>query len=119
MDGSELPKFVLDILSLGPKQPVRDKFNEVDFLADVDKHVRDLRENETGQELCEIEASAKCFEKNVPKTPIDRGVKKVHDYLKTNDLLALPFEKGCGFFVMKKPTYREKYDDVLNEWNKR
>ena len=35
MDGRELPKFVLDILSLGPKHPVRDKFNEVHFLADV------------------------------------------------------------------------------------
>ena len=27
MDGRELPKFVLDILSLAPKHPVRDKFN--------------------------------------------------------------------------------------------
>ena len=32
MDDSELPKFVLDILSLGPRHPVRDKFNEVTFL---------------------------------------------------------------------------------------
>ena len=32
MDGLELQKFVLDILSLGPKHPVRDKFNEVHFL---------------------------------------------------------------------------------------
>ena len=39
MDGRDLPKFVFDILSLGPKHPVRDKFNEVQFLADVDKLV--------------------------------------------------------------------------------
>ena len=47
LDGVELPKFVLDVLSLGPKHPVRDKFNEVHFLADVDRLVRELRENNT------------------------------------------------------------------------
>ena len=48
VDGCELPKFVLDLLSLGPKHPVRDKFKEVHFLADVDKLVRELHENKTG-----------------------------------------------------------------------
>ena len=42
MDGRELPKFVLDILSLGPRHHVRDNFNEVHFLADVDKLEREL-----------------------------------------------------------------------------
>ena len=50
MDGRKLPKFVLDILSLGPKHPVRDKFNEVHFLADIDELVRELRENNTEAE---------------------------------------------------------------------
>ena len=95
MDGRELPTFVLDFSSLGPKQPVKDKFNEVHFLADVDKLVRELRENNTEVEkLCEIEASAKWCAKNVRETSLDRGVKKVHDYLKDNDLLAVPFDKG-------------------------
>ena len=115
MDGREFPNFALDILSLGPKQTVRDKFNEVHFLADVDKLVRELRENNTeGEKLCEIETSAKWYAKNVRETPLDRGVKKVHDYLKANDLLAVLFDKGCGFCVMKKSTYREKLDWVLN-----
>ena len=111
----EFPKFVLDILSLGPKHPVRGKFNEVHFLADVDKLVRELRENNTeGEKLCEIEASAKWYAKNIRETSLDRGVKKVHDYLKANDLLAVPFDKGCGYCVMKKSNYREKLDEVLN-----
>ena len=45
---------------------------------------------------------------------MERGVKKVHDYLKSNDLLVVPFDNGCDFCVMKKSTYREKLDDVLN-----
>ena len=77
MDGREHSISVLDILSLGPKHPVRDKFNEVHFLADVDNFVRELRENNTeGEKLCEIEASANWYAKNVRETPRDRGVKK-------------------------------------------
>ena len=117
MDDRELPKFVLYILSLGPKHPVRDKFNELHFLADVDKLVSELRENNTdGEKLCEIEASVKWYAKNVRETPMNRGVTKesVLDYLKANDLLAVPFDKGCGFCVMKKSTYMEKLDEVLN-----
>ena len=101
MDGRELSKFILDILSLEPKYPVRDKFNEVHFLADLDKLVRELRENNTeGEKFCEIEVSAKWYAKNIRQTPKEIGVKKVHDYLKANDLLAVPFDKGCGFCVM-------------------
>ena len=115
MHGLELLKFVLDILSLGHKYPVRDKFTEVHFIADVDNFVRELRENKIeGEKLCESEASAKWNAKNVRETLTNRGVKKVHDYLKANDLLAVPFDKGCGFCVIKKSTYREKLDHVLN-----
>ena len=45
---------------------------------------------------------------------MERGAKNVHDYLKANYLQPVPFDKGCGFCVMKKSTYREKLDDVLN-----
>ena len=31
-------------------------------------------------------------------------------------MLAVPFDKGCGFCVMKKSTYREKLDEVLNTY---
>ena len=87
--------FLIDILSLGPKHPVRHKFNEVHILADVDKLVRELRENNTeGRKLCEIVASAKCYAKNVHETPMDRGAKKVHDYPKANDLLAISFDNS-------------------------
>ena len=115
MNGGELPKFVLDILSLGPKQHVRDTFNEVHFLADVNKLVRELHENKTeGEKFCEIEVSAKWYAKNVRVTSTDKGVKNVHDYLKAKDVSAVPFDKGCSFCVMKKSAYREKLDEVRN-----
>ena len=52
--------------------------------------------------------ATKWFAQNVREAPIDTGVKKVLDYLTAKDLLAISFEKGCGFCVMKK------LDDVLN-----
>ena len=65
LDGVELPKFVLDVLSLGPKHPVRKKFNEVNFFADADILVGELRENNTnGENLCE----KNCLPNGTPRT---------------------------------------------------
>ena len=115
LDGIELPVFVNEMLSYGPKHPVRDKFNEIHLLADVDKQVRSLRENGTsGEKLCEIDSTAKWYAKNMRETPIDRGLVNVNKYLKENKLLAVPFDKGNGFCVMKKESYDKKLLDVLN-----
>ena len=76
MDGVKLPKFVLDVPPLWPKHPVRDKINEVHFLADIDKPVRGLRGNKTEiEKLCKIEACVKLFARNVREIPMDKEVK--------------------------------------------
>ena len=93
---------------------MRDKFNEVHFLAGVGQLVRELRETKSeGEKHCESEACAKWYAKSVRKTPMDRGLKKVHDNLKAKDLMTIPFAQGYGFCVLKKLTCREKLDDVL------
>ena len=108
---------VLDVLSLGKKHPVRDKFNEVHFLADVDRLVRELRENNIDAEkLCEIKSSPKSYAKNVRETPMYRRVKNTNDFMKdqTLTLLALPFDKVCGFCVMKQTIYSDKLNEILS-----
>ena len=35
-------------------------------------------------------------------------------YLKDNDLLAIPFDKGVGICVMKKQTYHSKLDQIIS-----
>ena len=47
----------------------------------------------------------------VKQTPSDKGVEKARKYLKDNGLLAVPFDKGWVFFVMKKETYEKKLND--------
>ena len=43
LDNIELPGWVYDVLSIGPKHPIRDKFNETHFLADIDIFLPQLK----------------------------------------------------------------------------
>ena len=98
-----LPKFVMDWLAFGPKHPIMDKFKELHFLADIDSLIRNLRQNNVpGEYLFEIEAAAEWNSKNIRETPLDRALAKVQKYLRDNALIAVPFDMGAGFCVMKK-----------------
>ena len=73
LDEVILPLWVREVLSFGPKHPVRDKFNEIHFLADIDSFLSELKLNRTpGEKLCEIGAAAKTYAKNVKQTPSDK-----------------------------------------------
>ena len=39
---------------------------------------------------------------------------KANDSLKDQKLLAVPFDKGCGFCVMKQTTYSDKLNEILS-----
>ena len=81
LDEVILPLWVREVLSFGPKNPVRDKFNEIHFLADIESFLSELKLNRIpGEKLCEIEAAAKRYAKNVKQTPIDKGVEKARKY---------------------------------------
>ena len=43
-----------------------------------------------------------------------KGVKKANDFLKDQKLLAVAFDKGCGFCVMKQTTYSDKLNQILS-----
>ena len=105
LDNIIFPGFVRDLLAFGPKHPIRDKFEELQFLADIDSLIRNLHENNVpGEKLFEIEAAAKWYSKIIRETPSDRGLAKVQKYLRDNALIDVPFYKGVGFCVMKKCT---------------
>ena len=66
LDGIELLKWVHEVLGFGPKHPVRDRFNELHFLADIDNFLSELKSQKVpGEKLCEIEAAAKSYAKRV------------------------------------------------------
>ena len=53
-------------------------------------------------------------QKNIRETPFDRALAKVQKYLRDNALIAVPFDKSVGFCVMKRCTYKEKLEKVLD-----
>ena len=79
-----LPHSVREVLSFGREHPVQEKFNEILFLAEIDSFLSELKLNRIpGKKLCEIEAAAKRYAKNVKQTPSDKGVEKARIYLRT------------------------------------
>ena len=103
------------MLALGPKHPVRDKFNEIHFLPDIDIFLSDLNNRKVpGEALCEIKAVAKTYAKRVKQTPSDKGVERARKYLKSNGLVAVPYDKGVDFCVMRKETYENKLSETLD-----
>ena len=57
---------------------------------------------------------AKAYAKRVKQTPSDKGVEKARKYLKRNGLVAVPYDKGVGFCVMREDTYENKLSDTLD-----
>ena len=65
LDCIELPVFVKEMLSYGPRHPVKDKFNEIHFLVDNKLYIIIMDNNRlfqsvpkkgtSGEKLCEIE----------------------------------------------------------------
>ena len=83
-------------------------------MADIDIFLSHSKNQKTsGETLCEKEAAAKAYAKNVKQTPIDSAVERTRKYLKDNGLLAVPFDKGVGFCIMRKQTYESKLDSLL------
>ena len=99
---------------MGPKHPIREKFNETHFLADIDIFISQLKNQKpSGETLSEIEAAAKAYAKNVRQTPRDKAVEKTRKYLKDNGSLVVPFDKGVGFCIGRKQTYESKLESLL------
>ena len=57
---------------------------------------------------------AKAYAKRVKQTPSDKGVEKARKYLKSNGLVAIPYDKGVAVCVMRKDTYENRLSDTLN-----
>eukprot|EP00111_Clytia_hemisphaerica_P023398 TCONS_00068918-protein len=110
-----VPKYVLDTLSMGPKNSVLTKFDSKGFLAEMDLLLNNLQNPDvTNETINDINIATLKYVKNCSKQKIPRHVKMTNRFLKENALLAVPFDKGTGICVMKENTYQEKMNDILN-----
>ena len=114
-DSISPPSWVTDLLSLGPKHPILDKFRELHFLADVDSLLRTLKENDASNDcLNDVNALAQWYVKKAKQQRPDRALSKMNHYLKRNDIKAVPFDKGSGSALMTSNQYETKLLEVLS-----
>ena len=110
----EPPAFVLDTLSLGPKNAVLEKFNPHDVLAEIDGLLSHCKEsNVTEDIISDINIKTICYIKKCKKQKESRNIQATKRYLKQKSLLAIPFDKGVGICLMKKEAYEEKLSEIL------
>ena len=109
------PKYVIDLLSLGPKHPVLDQFNKMHFLLDIDKVLAQMKNDDSNIDaMNEVNALTVGYLKQMKRQKPDRAVKLVTSYLKKNNLKAVPFDKGAGYSLMSAGDYNERLLEVLN-----
>ena len=90
----QLPRYVLDTLVLGPKNPVLDKFNEKEVSAEIDHLLNRLKSNGISDNV--INDINVATPKNIRSCSIQRTPRHItmtKRYLKDNGLLDLPFDK--------------------------
>ena len=111
---SNPPSYVLETLSLGPKNAVLDKFNPNDVLVELDELLRYCRQNNMSEEsITDINVKTLCYIKRAKKLNSSRNIECTKRYLKEKNLVAVPFDKGIGICLMKKEDYHSKLDQIL------
>ena len=112
---TEPPKYVMETLSLGPKNAVLDTFKPNDILAELDGLLYYCKTNDVDRGIVsDINIKTLQYVKKCKKQKPSRNITMTKKYLKDNDLLAIPFDKGVGICVMKREKYEEKMSDILN-----
>ena len=95
LDDLKVPSKILEYLSLGPKHPILDKFNEIQFLADIDGLLHNLNSNGASKEkLDEVNALALWYNKEMKKQREDPMLNEVKKYLTKEKLKAVPFDRN-------------------------
>ena len=108
------PKYVLDTLVLGPKNPVLEKLGQKVMLAEIDLLLNRLqKQNVSNDVINDINIATISYIKKCSKQSIPRNLIMTKKYLKEHDLLAVPFDKGIGICLMKCQSYENKLMDIL------
>ena len=97
------PKYVIDVLALGPKNPVLDKFNAKKFPAEIGILLPRLRTQNVSNHIINyfkvatLKYVKSCCKQRVPRHLLMTKLTKC--YLNENALLAAPFKKRTGMCV--------------------
>ena len=73
----------------------------------------DTKTIETENKIVDINVKTLDYIKKCKKLKCSKHINMTKKYLKDNQLLAVPFDKGIGICLMKKEKYHEKMNDIL------
>ena len=108
------PKYVLETLSLSPKISVLDKFEPEDILMELDCFLNHCVEKYMPDEtITDINVKTLHYIKKCKKLESSRHIQLTKKYLKEENLLAIPFDKGIDICLMKKETYDNKMNTII------
>ena len=110
-----IPNYVLQTLSMGPRSPVLDKFNEKDVLSELDSFLNFCKGKPVPDSiLTDLNIKTLNYIKTCKKQTNPKNVKLTQQFLTKNNLLAVPYDKGIGFCIMPKTTYEKKLNPIIN-----
>ena len=97
------------MLSIGQNHPIRNKFNDTHFLADIDIFLSQLKNQKktSGGSLCGKKTRQKHMQKKKAYSKRQSRWKNEEKY-QDNGLLAVLFDGAVGFYIMRKQTYESK-----------
>ena len=110
------PDFVLNVLSKGPRHPVRVKFDKLDFLAEMDMLIEHV-ECFTGPSeniINEINIKACQYVKKMECIREDMELSRMRKWLKQHQIKAVPYDKGVGFALMSQKGYDDRIDNIIS-----
>ena len=108
------PTYVMETLSLGPRNPVLERFDPKDVLVELDRFLNHCKKSFVSDEIItDVNVKTLNYIKKCKKLKNSRNITLTKKYLKENDLLAIPFDKGVGICVMHKDAYHEKMNSII------
>ena len=94
---------------------MKDAFNDFHFLADVDRRLHSLKNNDVDKDkLNEVDALTPRYRKKMKKQREDPALRKFNGFLRIAGIKVVPFDKGAGFCLMTNADYASKFEEVLN-----
>ena len=109
------PKF-MRFLQRGPRNPILRKFNAADSFVQFEKLAKFLVDKGAFPNEVRSRLSAICHSycKHPENRKYDRTAYSFRNFLRSNNLVALPFDKGCGMVVMKEAQYKQKMEVIFS-----
>ena len=110
-----IPNYVMQTLAMGPRNPVMEKFDEKEVLVELDCFLKFCKEHHVADSaITDLNIKTLNYIKTCKKQKTPRHVSMTKEFLKENDLLAVPFDKGIGYCIMPRETYEKKLEPIIN-----